>query len=279
MQAWYSFWKQTKTTKPTTTFVCKPIIFSAMIILHLYREQLTSWLQVSTMMFSKMWLISLLVTSWSISCFWFCAKFFKFDRLTWDPATVIFSMIISVGNPRNPERLGESITLFFTLIMVGFFFGSELVMNLTTVSIKNSVERPTETWNDLQSNKLTLVYFSVPENDEYAWKNMKKVRYIQIRTNLDNKKYFRQILRFKNISLTSQLEIMCGNDVPQRLVLSKGKVHVRLSKINEKYVDYSYRMKPNRPWLSTVYPIISPEYMRVNWQFRLYFAWSRTKRI
>lgn len=194
-----------------------------------------------------MWLASLFVTCWTISCFWFCAKFFNFDRLTWD-LTIIFSMIISASNPRNPV-LASEFMLFMSLISIGFFFGSELVSNLTTVSIERSVERPIETWDDLKMNNITLMYFYIHENNMWTWENVKKLKHICVKGASDatQRKYFGHMLRYRNVSLESQTAVMCGLDLPQRFKIL-GKVRARLSNVKEHNLGLFLTLRPNRPW-------------------------------
>lgn len=232
------------------SFDPKPRIYDAMITPSLLRPSLfmaPSFYDETQQETYGMWLLSLLTICWTIACFWFCSKFFKYDRLTWDP-TIVFSMIISVGNPRNPMGTSESM-LFFTLIMVGFFFGSDLITNLTTVSIKESVERPMETWEDLQANNITLVHYWVARDNKYAWEHMRNLRHISIQTDLGGNfmKYFKHMLWFKNVSLTSQILIIQSHNVPQRFVV-KGEVQIRLTGIIERYTGFLYLMRPNRPW-------------------------------
>lgn len=59
--------------------------------------------------------------------------FLHFDSHTWD-LIITFSMIIGVSNPRNPVRFGETI-VFSLLIVIGFFFGSELIFGLFSVNL------------------------------------------------------------------------------------------------------------------------------------------------
>lgn len=58
---------------------------------------------------------SLAVIFWTIFSFYYYAKKFRFDQLTWEP-TIVFSMIISIANPRNPVNRVET-ALFRTLVV------------------------------------------------------------------------------------------------------------------------------------------------------------------
>lgn len=194
-----------------------------------------------------LWLTCILTICWTISVFWYWAKFFKFDQLTWDPV-VIFSMIISVSNPRNPVKAGELVA-FVTLISIGFFFGSELVTGLTSLYIVQSKERRVETWQDLRENNITLVYVLV--NDEtLTWKQVRSTKHFKITTFEDHRKFFSQLLYFKNVSLSTMHSTMHGS-VPQSLKINN-EIYARSSQINEVYLDTTWQMARNRPWFHSL---------------------------
>lgn len=106
-------------------------------------------------------LICALIIVSSIYILWQWSRWFEFDSLTWDP-TVIFSMIISLANPRSPNRTGEYV-MFITVIAVGFFFGCELILGMTSLSVTRHVERPVETLHDMCLNNISSLMMLEPK--------------------------------------------------------------------------------------------------------------------
>lgn len=195
------------------------------------------------------WFACLVGICWSITVFWMWARFYRFDRLTWDPF-MIFSMIIGVGNPRGPVRPGEYVT-FMTVISVGFFFGSDLIFGLTSLSIVRKVERGIETIEDFRANNITIGYSVIPDFNTWTWERMKSLRIKYFKMEVSNfhrshRKYLKQMYHFKNVSLTTLFFSDFGS-APQILKLDN-VVYARLSGIVETYLSMWWTMNRNQPW-------------------------------
>lgn len=152
-----------------------------------------------------------------------------------------------MSNPSNPVRL-EEYAVFVALICVGFFFGSELISGVTSVFIIQLKERKVESWEDLSTNNITVVYYLISKED-WAWDKMQTLKLQHIETdNIDKESnYIRQMLYFKNVCTSTTMPAIMLGSVPERSKVHN-VVYARLSNMNGGYVDPVWQMERNRPW-------------------------------
>lgn len=199
----------------------------------------------------SMLIASLLAIIAIITIFRAWSKFFRLDPVAWHPI-VIFSMIIAVPNPRNPLRFAVT-TAFMILILAGFFYGSELIFGLSSGTIVQKVERRLENVDDLRENNVTLAFldFSV------IWKKdeLKRIKHVRIDIK-ELRKYWVQLLLYKNVSLTTLYIEILSFSAPDR-VASNGIVFGRKSNIEDRLIGLT-RILPHRnaPWLHYVRYVI-----------------------
>lgn len=151
---------------------------------------------------------SLLAIAAVIVIFWLWSKTFEFDSRTWQPIT-IFSMIIGICNPRNPKYLAETVT-FMCLILIGFFFGSDLIFGLSAVTLVQETERSIESPEDLNANNISIML--TPK----IWIKSNK-------TIAEKEAYwplFRQMLIYKNVSVSSGLMETLRCQMPDRIIIN-----------------------------------------------------------
>lgn len=182
----------------------------------------------------------------SVFVFWVFSRLFRLDQLTWDP-TIIFSMIINVANPRYPINFGESFW-FLTLIMVGFFFGCDLIFGMTSVTISSKVERDTETLSDLIDNNVTFMFTWI--NKDY-WKenDLKSMKFKQMnmRHPAEYGNHLSDLIEHKNVSVSSYPLFVFGAKVPQRLQVA-GMTCCKESQVQELRCDLVVLIERNKPW-------------------------------
>lgn len=167
--------------------------------------------------------LNLIATAAIIAIFWFSSVWFEFDSLAWHPI-MIFSMIIGVGNPRNQVKIAESICLF-CLFSVGFFAGSHLLSGITDAKVTRGEEKRLSTIDDLAKNNLTLVflYFVTRLNDFTGIDT-------HFDASLEQNRHYKDLLMFKNISLSLMPMEVMGLMFPDRIT-SNGVVLARKSNI------------------------------------------------
>lgn len=194
-----------------------------------------------TLFISSLLTITLMVTSflaWS-------KLFYDNNNQTWYPI-IIFSMIIGLANPRNPVKLAETV-LFMCLISVGFFCGSDLVFDVSSVTVIQHVERRLETLDNVIENNITLVFMGSPVK---RWPSdiVSNIKWIEMKKFDDNKCSFEHLLRFGNVSVTPCYVEMLGVSFPER-IMSGTNVLARKSNINDFYYGKMLIVHLNSPWL------------------------------
>lgn len=193
----------------------------------------------------------LIIISIFIFCLW--SRWFEFDRQTWEPM-MVFSMIISVGNPRDPVRAGEYV-MFMCLITVAFFFGSDWISGLTEITISTKEERRVQTLDEVRANNITLAFCKV---HRLSWtdKELGSLKYKVIGDDFESSRklyeHVTDMLKHQNLSLSTHILNLLDVQVPQKISMI-GKVYARLSFIKES--SYTGDMilavwKRNRAWLN-----------------------------
>lgn len=185
-----------------------------------------------------------------IFTFWAFSRLHGFDLLTWEPI-VLFSMIISSANPRNPIRPGETV-MFLCLISVGFFVGSDLIFGMTSTVISKSEERPVETLEDIVRYDLTMYECWIHYHNE-SW-DPELLSKLKLYNLLDKPitwdQDFKTMLLYKNISL-STVVLMCAK-IPQNIMI-QGTVYARLTYIKECIWGVAAITQCNKPWVDQLY--------------------------
>lgn len=184
-----------------------------------------------------------------IFTFWAISRLHKFDLLTWEPI-VLFSMIISAANPRNPICLGETI-LFLCLISVGFFVGSDLIFGMTSTVINKLEERPVVTLEDIVSNNITMYEcYMQMHNDRWDLRRLfPKLKLVNLlNRSITFQDDYKVMILFKNLSLSTAALVICGIPIPQRIAI-QGIVRARRTNIKECQWGATILAQCNRPWL------------------------------
>lgn len=153
---------------------------------------------------------------------------FDFDGQTWKLLT-IFEMILGSAS--------ETVAFVFAL-MIGFFFGSDLVSGFTSVSFVSRVERPLETFQGLKNNNITLILMLNPKayltfgfckalvDSNVSYKLMRDYN------KYDGDNTLKETGIFKNISFTTKFLEVETIRVPQQIFVNKQLV-ASISNIKE----------------------------------------------
>lgn len=182
-----------------------------------------------------------LTLAFIIVIFHFYMKFFDFDPQTWQTLRT-FSMIIGVSNPRDPMRFGETIAFTF-LIVIGFFFGGDLIFGLISINVVQTVERKLESASDLIQNNISLIYFDPSE--KRMMEEIPNIKWSK-RNYLDNN-LFHNMFIYKNESLPSILDTT-GLPFPSKIMINNA-VYAKKSKIQSIYsTKYKWYIPRNCPW-------------------------------
>lgn len=188
-------------------------------------------------------LFSLFTLASSLFVFWLFSRWYNLDAITWDPIAV-FSMIIGMSNPRDPVHFAET-AWFFTVIVMGFFAGSELIFGMTSATVTWSVERDMETLSDLADNNVTLA-FTALSRGLGSNGDSKRIKYIELDTDR-YQSYFESMIRWKNLSVSFYIGYTTGAKVPRRFRIDGVNV-AKESRVQETNVDMSIKIERNMPW-------------------------------
>lgn len=161
-------------------------------------------------------------------------------------------MIISVGNPRDPVRSGEYV-MFMCLISIGFFFGSDLILGMTEVTIPFEEERSVQTLDDVRANNVTLTFYVV---SRLFWtdKELSSFKHKEIGDDFGSArklyKHVKDMLKYQNLSTSMRIMNLMDVPVPQRISI-RGKIYARLSFFKETSIVDDQILavwQRNRPW-------------------------------
>lgn len=173
----------------------------------------------------------------------FFTALFKMDHEQWYPM-MIFGMLLSLPNPREPIARAEYVMLIILLI-TGFFFGSDLISGLTSNSMVQEIERPISEIIDLRDNNLTVILptflKTLEANKEFTdVLNPNKILYCEY----SPQEHYKMLIIDKNVSLFSD----ASEYLPSKLVLDK-KLRCRTSGILISFQANMDSIKFNSPFL------------------------------
>lgn len=178
----------------------------------------------------------LLMVAALIFIFWAISRLHRYDTLTWEPI-VVFSMIISTANPRNPVRLRETV-MFLCLISVGFFVGNDLIFGMTSTTIYRREENPIESLEDIQNNNITMYLYQVRDKRQnWGSDALSKLKMVQLSLYTKTKwsvENFKNMLVHRNVCLSTVWLSRLGVDIPQRIIIDS-EVCARRTYVNEVY--------------------------------------------
>lgn len=173
--------------------------------------------------------------------FFIVSRLSNFDVNTWSLLSIL-EMITGNGNARNPVTRVE-VWAFFTMILVGFFFGLDLVTGLTSTVLVEETEVKLKSYEDMKSNNLTL-HLTMAVNDGFMRRPaLMHIRNLSIpivkQQNLNlstlgkiikyRKDLIRQIITNKNVSFANTW-YQSQDGLPKRFVVEE-KVQAELSSI------------------------------------------------
>lgn len=192
--------------------------------------------------------ITFVLFSWS--------RIAKFDTQAWTFLNIL-EMVVGNGNVRYPISKSE-IICFASVIIVGFFFGVDLISGLTSVMIMQEKERSIETLADLKSNNLTIVtVFDVKlEENRISNQFYKDIQKINIKNfylkelyqragpykgTIAVSKVMRDVLIAKNTSVTTLAFEVDAVMIPD-LVVVNNKVQARIINLVELVMIHGWQL-------------------------------------
>lgn len=177
---------------------------------------------------------------------WLFRRYYSFNDETWH-SIIAISIILGVSITKNPVHKAEYL-MFMLLTTVGFFFASDLVNGLTSVAVPQTFERDLQTIDDVSRNNITLLLLIDTHGLISKYCNKSNVKYKLVGKN--SKMYYdaiEQMLRLRDVSISSQLLELAGTYVPQKIIINN-VVYARLSNINDEDHNLVYAMKRNQLW-------------------------------
>lgn len=187
---------------------------------------------------------SLLTIATIVAIFWAWSKFFECSNQTWFPL-VIFSMIIGLANPRSPTRTAELFP-FISLILVGFFFGCDLIQGLCSYTVVQRTERRLETLDDLKASNISLAFIGKPVNT-WSRYDLSKINWISVEP-AQNGIHFQYLVMYKNVSVSPCYLESMGVTFPDRITSNCDNL-ARKSNIKDFTTGQKFVIDRNRPWL------------------------------
>lgn len=173
--------------------------------------------------------------------FFVVSRLAHFDSNTWS-VLAILEMITGNSNARNPLTRAE-VWAFFTMILVGFYFGVDLVTGLTSTVLVEETEVKLESYDDVKIHNLTLHLTMYVAGDFLRKPSFKQIRDLDISIvkqqdlNLTTtakqidyrKNLIRQIISGKNVSFANTW-FQSQEALPKRFIVNH-KVQAELSDI------------------------------------------------
>lgn len=96
-----------------------------------------------------------------------CSLLLHYDRQTWSTLAII-SMILGIGNSRDPKSSSEA-ALFLCVLFIGFFFGGDLILNMTDLIVPQHTERRLESYRDLKESNLKVCLLLDPMTNQWNY--------------------------------------------------------------------------------------------------------------
>lgn len=204
----------------SSNYMINPILYNDPVEYYDFGNVLHKWLT-----------LSLLVIIISIFTWWL-----KCDRRTLAPE-LILGMVFGIGNPRKPVGLAETL-MFYSVVAVGIFFGSDLVSGLTDNTMTSKTEKTLVSWQDLTKNNITALLTYLPKKCTCSYDSSEitnsKVKYKDFRK-FD---HFCAMFIYKNVSVSSVPLRSVNLRVPEKIVVNN-QLYARYSNILEHlYTEY-----------------------------------------
>lgn len=173
------------------------------------------------------------------------SRLFNFDRNTWWPI-MIFSMILNLPNPRQPATNSET-SLFCVVILLGFFFASDLISGVTENCLIRETERYIYDIEDIKRNNLTILLpLRLKSYRETTYESILGTSKVIYRTSLDGND-LRDLLYHKNVCIPSNI---FTNHLPDEIgsrsrIMIANKVHARKCNVIVSYTSNWYTLRRN----------------------------------